>query len=393
MLIRNIVSIAPKFKLHHYIAEKVDLMGAHYQIPPKVLLIHDIRTFYHCPIQDLRTFEMSEAFDALYEDRDLKPQHQHREIKGLTHVRHMLRDFQMKWIRFILSRVHEMQLQLDQLVRITKKMIHQVIGFPMMERAKATKNLPWVELTKKTNAKWDDRGMKLHGVIDMEIRFAIHVIAHKIYRSNRKNSVPCEAVDLAYKITKNHLSFDLVELQLVQMNKNLESIQVAKPNPWKYDSLLVCLFFYIHKFFPSKGVVVWKKDRPVVYQINEYIVELGDNFESIMDAYFEDFKERMQSRYRIPKQLVEEYEKDICFLVDCDKVHIQAVQPRVAWVKPLSYEVNINETRDIIEALINEPINPKAIYFGTYEEAKDRITVEIKIPQILKRGRKTVDFF
>ena len=48
-------------------------------------------------------------------------------------------------------------------------------------------------------------------------------------------------------------------------------------------------------------------------------------------------------------------------------MHIQAVRPRVAWVKPLGYEVNIDDTRDIIEALVNEPMDPKAPYFCTYE--------------------------
>ena len=60
----------------------------------------------------------------------------------------------------------------------------------------------------------------------------------------------------------------------------------------------------------------------MLYQINEFIAEMGDNFKSIMDTYFEAFKERMKFRFRIPKQLVEEYEEDIYFLVDCDKVYI-----------------------------------------------------------------------
>ena len=61
-------------------------------------------------------------------------------------------------------------------------------------------------------------------------------------------------------------------------------------------------------------------------------------------------------------------------------VYIQEVKHRVVWVKPLSYEVNIDETKDIIEALINEPVDPKAPYFGTYDEAKARIELEIKLP-------------
>ena len=52
----------------------------------------------------------------------------------------------------------------------------------------------------------------------------------------------------------------------------------------------------------------------------------------------------------------------------------------IVWVRTLGYEVNIDETKDIIEALINEPINPKATYFGTYEEANVIIELEIKLP-------------
>ena len=94
---------APKFKLHPTIAEKEDPMGVHLMIPSKVLLIYDFSTFYNYPIQDLKTFKMNEAYDALYDSANLKPQHQHLETKGLTHMRHMPSNFEMKWIRFILS--------------------------------------------------------------------------------------------------------------------------------------------------------------------------------------------------------------------------------------------------------------------------------------------------
>lgn len=52
----------------------------------------------------------------------------------------------------------------------------------------------------------------------------------------------------------------------------------------------------------------------------------------------------------------------------------------MAWVKPLGYEVNIDDTRDIIEAVLNEPVDPKEPYFGTYEEANARVSLEIKLP-------------
>ena len=62
----------------------------------------------------------------------------------------------------------------------------------------------------------------------------------------------------------------------------------------------------------------------------------------------------------------------------------------MAWVKPLPYEINIDEARDIIEAQINEPINPNLLAFGTYDESKKRIELSIKIPQAISRGKKRV---
>lgn len=77
-------------------------------------------------------------------------------------------------------------------------------------------------------------------------------------------------------------------------------------------------------------------------------------------------------------------------MVDCDRVYIQEVGPRVESVKPLEYEVNINDAKDIIEALLNESVDPKAPHFGTYEEAKERIELEIKLPQVVNKGRKRI---
>ncbi|GLJ33995.1 hypothetical protein SUGI_0683740 [Cryptomeria japonica] len=63
------------------------------------------------------------------------------------------------------------------------------------------------------------------------------------------------------------------------------------------------------------------------------------------------------------------------------RIPSKAAIPRVAWVKPLPYEINIDEARDIIEALINEPAIPNTPAFGTYDEAKARIELEIKLPK------------
>ena len=63
----------------------------------------------------------------------------------------------------------------------------------------------------------------------------------------------------------------------------------------------------------------------------------------------------------------------------------------MAWVKPLDYEVNIDDTKDIIEALLNESIDPKATHFGTYDKFKARIELEIKLPQAVSKGKKRIE--
>ena len=93
-------------------------------------------------------------------------------------------------------------------------MNHHIIGLPMLANAKTTKILGRVELEKKTLAEWDDKGMKISSMTNTEFKFGIHLIAHKIYSSRFLNSVSCEVVDLAYKVVKNNLSYDLADLLL-----------------------------------------------------------------------------------------------------------------------------------------------------------------------------------
>lgn len=49
---------------------------------------------------------------------------------------------------------------------------------------------------------------------------------------------------------------------------------------------------------------------------------MGEIFESIMDNYFEFFKEKMKNIFWIPPKLIEDDKDDVCFMVDSDKVYI-----------------------------------------------------------------------
>ena len=110
----------------------------------------------------------------------LKPKHKHLETKGLTHIPHLPHNFQVKWIRYILSQFHNGQLWLEKPILITKKMIHKVTGLPMFSKAKTTKTLGREEMQKKTLAEWDGRGLKINNVTNVELRYGIPIISHKI---------------------------------------------------------------------------------------------------------------------------------------------------------------------------------------------------------------------
>ena len=85
----------------------------------------------------------------------------------------------------------------------------------------------------------------------------MRIISHKFYQSSRLNSVPCIAVDVAYKLVKKDHTYGLEELILQQINENLGAIRKSKGAQCKFGSVLVCVFFYVMKEFPSFGKVNW----------------------------------------------------------------------------------------------------------------------------------------
>lgn len=142
--------------------------------------------------------------------------------------------------------------------------------------------------------------------------------------------------------------------------------------------------------FPSFGKVVWKANKSIAVQINEYIDKLGDNFESIVTGYFDEFKKVMKKRVRIPISLVEKHEKNICFLVDIDYTYIQAIVPRVRWLKPLGYELYIDDANVAITAFLAEEVDKSAKPFGTYEQVRVKIIADKKMSSAMKKKDKLV---
>lgn len=74
----------------------------------------------------------------------------------------------------------------------------------------------------------------------------------------------------------------------------MENLGKSKSAQCKFSSILVCILFYVQNEFPSFGKVDWKTNRLVVLQVYEYIEQIGENFESVMTSYFEDFRKSMK---------------------------------------------------------------------------------------------------
>ena len=98
----------------------------------------------------------------------------------------------------------------------------------------------------------------------------------------------------------------------------------------------------------------------------------------------------MKQRLRIPVSLVEKHINDICFLVDIDHTYIQVTIPRVRWIRPLGYELDIDKASTTITTLLAEDIDKTAKPFGTYDVVKSKVEMELKKTSIIKRKDKLV---
>ena len=98
----------------------------------------------------------------------------------------------------------------------------------------------------------------------------------------------------------------------------------------------------------------------------------------------------MNKKLRIPISLVEKYFDDVFFLVDTNYTYFQVAVPRVRWLRPLGYEININETSTTITTLLVEEVDKEAKAFGHYELAKSKITMELKNASIIRKDKKLV---
>ena len=87
---------------------------------------------------------------------------------------------------------------------------------------------------------------------------------------------------------------------------------------------------------------------------------------------------------------MEQHINDMCFLVDIDHTYIQATLPRTRWLRPLGYELNIDEASIAITTFLAKEIDKSAKPFGTYDVVKSKVETGLKKTSMIKRKYKLV---
>ena len=67
---------------------------------------------------------------------------------------------------------------------------------------------------------------------------------------------------------------------------------------------------------------------------------------------------------------MEQHYDDVFFLVYVDYTFVQETMPRVRWLRPLGYEINIDEALATITTLLAEEVDKIAKNFGNYDVVK-----------------------
>ena len=147
--------------------------------------------------------EIANAYEKLCVDGKLEDEFVIVEKKTLTKALAFLTMFKTKWIRILLSRVHDGAFWLETgPVKFMKKTINMVTRFQTLDWPKTLRRDKTEVIEKNDRAKWNNGGMTIDTIQDPVLDFAVRVISHKFYQSSRLNNIPCIVVDVAYKLVK-----------------------------------------------------------------------------------------------------------------------------------------------------------------------------------------------
>lgn len=185
-------------------------------------------------------------------------------------------------------------------------------------------------VTNATGSKFDKSVMTTNDILEHDINLASIVVRYKIHYSNRENFIFRTTIYVAYEMMRWNKKYDLSELLRSELIKNLKKIKENKKHPFKYETLLLCLFFYFMNEVLGAGQVQWAFDRLVGVQIREYLYNFSDSkvHNENLCGYFKNFQKEMHEREWIPKSIMDKYQDTIYFMVDMDQCLMEAVETK-----------------------------------------------------------------
>lgn len=169
---------------------------------------------------------------------------------------------------------------------------------------------------------------------------------------------------------KEDMQYHLCSILLEELLNNMKKIKSDKKHVFKFGSLIICLVLYFMNEIPGIGSVPWAFHVLVATQIKQGMQRLGnrENQTAALWSFFKIFQGRIKGRERIPKEVVEKYVNSICFTVDKDQCHMEAVEPRTAWILPMGYEVDAQTLEVYAQHLLIKSVDSNEPRFDTFKE-------------------------
>ena len=81
---------------------------------------------------------------------------------------------------------------------------------------------------------------------------------------------------------------------------------------------------------------------------------------------------------------------EIYFLVAIDFTYIQEIIPRIRWLRPLGYELDVDQASTTIKTFLAKDIDKTTKHFGTHDVVKSKVVTDLKTTSAIKRKNKLV---
>lgn len=112
----------PEFKRHPFKSEETDPVSALSSVPYGVLHVEDVRSFYHCKLEDMGVSFIYDQYRWLCDNKGiLKEQFKSVAEKGFHHAGNFINDFDNELVRFVLSHIHDQFMWLDRVHKIVRQ--------------------------------------------------------------------------------------------------------------------------------------------------------------------------------------------------------------------------------------------------------------------------------